>query len=87
MCRGIYSAVAGVAETEGRVIFVPLVLWCTLAREEQENHVKLERRGELKKRREPLKGKRNMGSLNASFTLHLGLPWQHLLRHGVEGWH
>lgn len=26
-----------------------------------------------------------MGSLNASFTLHLCLPWQHLLRHGVEG--
>lgn len=26
-----------------------------------------------------------MGSLNASFILHLCLPWQHLLRHGVEG--
>lgn len=26
--------------------------WCTLAREEQGDHVKLERRGELKKRKE-----------------------------------
>jgi len=58
-----------------------------LAREEQGSHVKLERRGELKKRKEEkaIKGKRIMGSLNASFALHLSLPWQHLLRHGMEG--
>jgi hypothetical protein len=61
-----------------------------LAREEQGNHVKLERGGELKekKRKEEkaIKGKRIMGSLNPPFfALYLSLPWQHLLRHGMQG--
>jgi hypothetical protein len=36
--------------------------WCTLARAEQGNHVKLERRGELKKRKEEkaIKGKKEL---------------------------
>ena len=52
----------GDAETEGCAIFVPLILGA-LWPEEQGNHVKPERRGELKKRKEEkaIKGKRIMG--------------------------
>jgi hypothetical protein len=48
---------------------------------------KTRKKRELKKRKEEngIKGKRIMGTLNASFTLHPCLLWQHLLRHGTEG--